>query len=98
MNATEFHNIVNSYASGTIKRGRQHVATFHKCDSITKEAMKHLETHDHIKVVSIQSQYAPELKRFAVVCLTQAERKRAKQWGVPTKEHVAKIVASVPHI
>ena len=98
MNATEFHNIVNSYASGTIKRGRQHVATYHKCDSITVEQRERLEAHDHIKVVGIQSQYAPELKRVAIVCLTQAERKRAKQWNVPTKEHMAKIVANVPHI
>jgi len=67
------------FSSGTIRRGRQIVAYYAVCDSLPDAAIASIPGAVRI---GVGSEYAPEIRRPAVMVYTKAEQARRKAAGL----------------
>ena len=76
MDASKISKLTGYYEHGTLKRGRQSVATYYKCAKVAPELREWVNDNAHAALLEIRAQYAPELRKAVLILLTDAERKR----------------------
>ena len=71
---------IGYHQNGTIKRGRQIVATVYYCDKLPDDVFATVkQQYPMAERVGIRSEYAPEMKRVGVLIPSKAELKRQAQ-------------------